>query len=1179
MHKKVNYIILIINYSKTKMRQKVLLFLGFILGFGQLYGQPVKDILLNNNWRTSLDPLQSKEQPMYKLADFVDQNWEKVNIPHNWDDYGGYRRLMHGNLHSNAWYRKKIIVKADADKKIFLFFEGVGSYATVWLNGKNIGQHAGGRTTFTLDASDAIFRNGKENILAVYAEHPADIRDLPWVCGGCSPERGFSEGSQPLGIFRPVHLIISNQIKIAPFGVQAWNDTTVTEKNSTIYLKSELVNYQNKSAQIILINKLLDHSGKEIKTVQSIINIKAKATLIVPQKFSNIHHVNLWSPQNPYLYRIKTEVKSANKLVDVETINYGIRWVKWPKSAEAKDKRFYVNGKPVFINGIAEYEHELGNSHAFTPEEIKSRVSLIQQAGFNAFRDAHQPHHLLYGNLMDEKGILWWTQFSAHVWFDNSAYRENFKVLLREWVKERRNNPSLIMWGLQNESKLPKDFAQECTQIIREMDPTTSSQRLVTTCNGGDGTDWDVPQNWTGTYGGNPATYAEDLKKQVLVGEYGAWRTLGLHTEETFDQIGILSEDRMSQLMEQKVRLADSVKSEISGHFFWLFNSHDNPGRVQGGEGYRETDAIGPVNYKGLFTSWGQPTDVYYMFKSNYAPKSNPMVYIVSHTWPNRWLSPGIKSGLTVYSNCDEVELFNDLNDQSLGKQKKQKIGTHFTWNNVNIKYNVLYAVGYVDGKAMVTDTVVLNHLPKSPNFNQLYSDKNILKANNDYKYLYRVNCGGAAYFDNNQQFWSADINQKNKNTWGSTSWTANYDNMPAYFASQQKIFDPIKNTKDWPLFQSFRYGRDKISYEFPVENGEYLLELYFVEPWLGGGDSDNHQQERLINVAVNDSIYIHNLDIWKEVGSHAALKKTVLVKVKNQKITIHFPRATAGQALISAIAIASKNKQLNVNSESLSVIQTLNNKDKITEWLGLGDLVYTDKNFRFSQLPPKLFNASLLSSLSINNELSFKLNEPADVYLALDTSIGKPLIFNDFENTKSMLQTDEGGGKLYKVYRKRYEKPQIVNLQNGNYIVMAVPVSQLEPAYDLKPSLQFKPETAKYSVEVMLETVNDKPSLTFKNTDNGQIAWDFQTGVADVYSLTLRYSNRTGKVAKVKLELFSLDGTLMRTEFVNLAESLDGKWAYLTTNTGNMINAGTYKLIITAIDANEISISQLLVQ
>jgi hypothetical protein len=112
-----------------------------------------------------------------------------------------------------------------------------------------------------------------------------------------------------------------------------------------------------------------------------------------------------------------------------------------------------------------------------------------------------------------------------------------------------------------------------------------------------------------------------------------------------------------------------------------------------------------------------------------------------------------------------------------------------------------------------------------------------------------------------------------------------------------------------------------------------------------------------------------------------------------------------------------------------------------------------------------------------------------------------------------------------------------------------------------------------------MLETVNDKPSLTFKNTDNGQIAWDFQTGVADVYSLTLRYSNRTGKVAKVKLELFSLDGTLMRTEFVSLAESLDGKWAYLTTNTGNMINAGTYKLIITAIDANEISISQLLVQ
>ena len=208
------------------------------------------------------------------------------------------------------------------------------------------------------------------------------------------------------------------------------------------------------------------------------------------------------------------------------------------------------------LNGIGEYEHLLGQSHAFSKEQIVSRMKWVKAAGFNAFRDAHQPHNLLYGKLCDQMGILWWTQFSAHIWYDSPEFRNNFKQLLKEWVIERRNDPSVILWGLQNESKLPEDFAKECTELIRSLDPTSSSQRLVTTCNGGSGTDWDVPQNWTGTYGGDPNTYASDIKKQVLIGEYGAWRTIDLHTEGGFIQNGILSEDRMTQLMEQKIQVS-----------------------------------------------------------------------------------------------------------------------------------------------------------------------------------------------------------------------------------------------------------------------------------------------------------------------------------------------------------------------------------------------------------------------------------------------------------------------------------------------------------------------------------------------------------------------------------------------------------------------------------------------
>ena len=346
----------------------------------------------------------------------------------------------------------------------------------------------------------------------------------------------------------------------------------------------------------------------------------------------------------------------------------------------------------------------------------------MKALGFNSFRDAHQPHNLRYQQFWDENGILLWTQMAAHIWFDNEAFRTNFKSLLRDWVKERRNSPSVFLWGIENESTLPEDFARECMEIIRSMDPTASIQRLVTTCNGGGGTDWDVPQNWTGTYGGDHNTYGEDLKRQLLVGEYGAWRTLELHAEPPYlPNHPVYSEARFTEILETKLRLADSVKGEAIGHYQWLWNSHDNPGRIQGGEGLRDLDKIGPVNYKGLLTPWGEPTDAYYMYRAHYSDKQHdPMVHIASHTWPNRWLEAGVKNAIRIYSNCEEVELFNDLENISLGVQKHPGFGRPFEFNGVDVQYNVLYAEGRNGGKTVVRDTIILFNLPQSPNFAQM---------------------------------------------------------------------------------------------------------------------------------------------------------------------------------------------------------------------------------------------------------------------------------------------------------------------------------------------------------------------------------------------------------------------------------------------------------------------------
>nr|WP_226904997.1 malectin domain-containing carbohydrate-binding protein [Pedobacter schmidteae] len=1148
-----------------------------------------KSIALNDDWRSVADDANIHAYKGFEYPGFNDKAWKNVSVPHNWDQYEGYRRMLHGNRHGYAWYRKTFSTnETKAGKRFFLYFEGVGSYATIWLNGKQVGYHAGGRTTFTLDVTKVIKLNNQANLLAVRADHPANIQDLPWVDGGCSTERGFSEGSQPMGIFRPVQLIVTNDIRIEPFGVHIWNDNGVSEKSAVLNMETELKNYSTTIRQVTVTNELFDRQGMKVATLKHTERIQAGKSLVIKQQTTQLKNVQLWSLENPYLYTLKTSIREGGKTIDELNTPYGIRWISWPVGENPADpKRFLLNGKSVFINGIAEYEHLIGQSHAFSAEQIRSRVMQIKAAGFNAFRDAHQPHNLLYQEYWDKLGILSWTQMAAHIWYDTPAFRNNFKALLTDWVKERRNSPSVVLWGLENESTLPEDFARECTELIRKLDPTASTQRKVTTCNGGKGTDWDVPQNWTGTYGGDPLSYAEDIKRQVLIGEYGAWRTLDLHTEGPFDQKGAYSENNMAQLMETKVRLAETVKDQTAGHYFWLFSSHDNPGRVQGGEGLRELDRVGPVNYKGMFTPWEEPLDVFYMFRANYAPKeTEPMVYIVSHTWPQRWLKPGIKDSITVYSNCDEVELFNDVNSISLGRRKRGAIGTHFQWDKVDIRYNVLYAVGYVQGKRVAKDYIVLNNLPEAPHFDAFkMGANNITAPAKGYHYLYRVNCGGPEYKDENGQLWSAD-RALSLGGFGSSSWTSNFAGMPAFFASQRRTFDLIQGTLDWKLFQTFRYGRDQLTYHFPVPDGEYLVELYFTEPWLGTGGGMDAKRMRLFDVAVNGQTLLKDVDIWAEVGHDFALKKTVKARVKGGQLVISFPQVKSGQALISAIAIASANNVITAK-ESLSVVEmTKMGQAKVLTWMDIGDQQYSDKAVYFSSLPSALYGAEWIqTSAKIKVVDPFTVTVDADVYVAVDANVKvKPDWLKEAEDTKTIIQNS--AGQSFRIYKKSCSKgtsfiPGTNEPNAAMYTIAVLPKTNMQPAYDLKTVTTYKATDANLiGTGLLKEELMGKERVTFKKTSGDVLEWRITVGVADTYSLTLKYHNPFERELKGKLEVLTLDGTVLKAaELIAFVPTKKGKWNYFNTNTGTMINAGTYRVRLIAENAQGLSIDGLDVQ
>ncbi len=1122
-----------------KIHSLTCLALGLCMSLS-LSAQRASISLDKQNWRTYLSKT-SNTQPT--SLDTID-----VKLPHNWDDYYGYRQLTHGNLHGTAVYSTRFDMPAEwqADQAYFIRFEGVGTYAHVRLNGHDLGRHLGGRVSFTLDVTQAV--KAKGNYLEVTAEHPDMITDMPCVCGGCSSEWGFSEGSQPLGIYRPVVLETTPKVRIEPFGVHVWNNDAANK----IYYSVEVKNYDTKAHRITLSQDLFTPQAQinDKQFTDRQVDIPAGATLILQDSMA-MPKAELWSHANPALYSLQTRVKMDGGAEDKLSTTFGIRSISWPvkrlqaiargekamiygpqgaREVDANDGRFYINGESLFLNGVCEYEHLLGQGHAFSAQQVEARVQQMLNAGFNAFRDAHQPHHLDYQKYWDKYGVMFWTQLSAHIWYDTPEFRANFKAQLRQWVKERRNCPSVVLWGLQNESTLPTEFAKECCEIIREMDPTAHNMRAITTCNGGTGTDWNVIQNWSGTYSGSPEKYDQELSKpsQLLNGEYGAWRTLDLHEEDfTFKQDGPYTEERFCSLMEMKVRLAEQAKDSVCGQFQWCYTSHDNPGRRQPDDAWRVMDRVGPVNYKGLVSPWEEPLDIYYMYRSHYVKaEDDPMVYIVSHTWPERFTEPKYKVDIHLFSNCDSVKLYNDAYEKYyLGTAVNPKVkGEHLILPQVLLKYNTLLAVAYVDGKAVAEDLVLYQALPEAPGNDKLSTrvlkasnvkstayNKHLLKAAKGYRYLYRINCGGDEYVDSYRQVWQQD------NMLYSSSWSEKFEDMHPYQASQRRSYDPVYGTKDAALFQHFRFGRHQLQYRFALPNGTYRVELYFVEPWHGTGGANNLQAQRVFDVAFNGETLIDDLDIWSMAGHDAALKQVVEVEVKDGSLLIDFPEVTCGQAIVSAIAIASKSKAV-----------------------------------------AKAFKAP-----SYSHEAQMSIREAQ-----LQAEKRSASFIRDYLTQWSWSKADED-----RVARMPAERlPEDKNPRTKvNY-----PVAKAQVSGAYKADFQRKKDCFFFADTLALHQT--QAAAYCQPEERDCVVFDFSVGLAQLYALRINYRNLSTDDLMIRLRLLASDGRVLKDAVLTFTPN-DRGWKALSTTTGSYINAGDYKVVLSAPSLNGLAIESLDIQ
>ncbi|SFP84576.1 malectin domain-containing carbohydrate-binding protein [Parafilimonas terrae] len=563
------------------------------------------------------------------------------------------------------------------------------------------------------------------------------------------------------------------------------------------------------------------------------------------------------------------------------------------------------------------------------------------------------------------------------------------------------------------------------------------------------------------------------------------------------------------------------------------------------------------------------------------------MVYIVSHTWPDRWTTAGIKNNITVYSNCDEVELFNDVNATSFGKQKRNGIGTHFTWNNVNIQYNILYAVGYVNGKAVAKDKIVLHHLPAAPHYKNLFAEKSndVIAPDKNLNYIYRINCGGNNYKDVFGNEWLADVPFAYNKKFGSLSWADDYTNVPAVFASQANNNDAVEATTAWPLFQSFRYGLNKLQYNFPVANGDYVVELYFAEPWYGLANI-NAKGWRLFDIAINDAVVEKNTDLFNEAGYNHAVKKSFKIHVSTGKINISFPNEKAGEAVVMAIAIAAENKQLETVTSVQGIIKNLSSNvpASVQYWMNTGDMFFSNQPYSFSELPPALYGAEWIQSTFDSTQSLYKYNftvsQKADVYVACeDTSA----IINTsgFGATNSCMQTGGFSQKKLAVYKKRCNKDEEVFVQLKQPCIIAVNEAvDIAASYDLRSSVSYNLNNALITgAGFTKDSMYNKYAVRFNNQSGDTVAWKISVGVAGMYAIKLRYRTDDDEEKQLKMQITDAEGNLINEKPLKIPSYQKEKWGTYETDTGSYINAGNYNIVFQTIHAKNLSVSSIEIQ
>ena len=427
-------------------------------------------------------PIQQKINTNWQFKAIDTLDWKSAIIPGNvFTDLRSHHIIEDPFVKSNEekvqWVAKKDwIYKTNfflskeilQRKNIELNFDGLDTYATIYLNDSLLGKTENAFRKFTFDIKHIA---KKENSLTVIFKNFTEIETQKEVKNPYQLPEGkriytrkaqFQNGwdwgpkLNTAGIWKDVSVNAWNDYKIENFYIKQ-NSFTDANANLTLYIEDKNVGTSSLKYEVYINDTLQPISPEKPEIPISISNPK------------------LWWTHNlgePYLYNIKVIVKKNKIILDSISTKYGIRTIKLINKKDSIGESFYfeLNGKPVYMKG-ANYIPQNSFQNNVTNHHYKKLLSDVVSSNMNMLRvwgGGIYENDIFY-DLCDEKGVLIWQDFmfACAMYPGDKQFLENVK---REAEQQVKNNGLLADVSNSYLVSLLRKELEFCVEMMIKID-------------------------------------------------------------------------------------------------------------------------------------------------------------------------------------------------------------------------------------------------------------------------------------------------------------------------------------------------------------------------------------------------------------------------------------------------------------------------------------------------------------------------------------------------------------------------------------------------------------------------------------------------------------------------------------------------------------------------------------